>query len=295
VNTSGQKPGKLKPQDVTRRFDRAAVKFDAVDFVHRHAAKGLFERMSPMLVNVERVLDAGAATGSGSRALARRFPRSRVLCLDSSAYMLKRAKKKRSRFARISELRADATRLPLREGSIDLVFANMLLPWIDDLPAFFMEINRVLRKDGLFVFSSLGPDSLGELRQAWSTVDRGEHVNAFIDMHDVGDRILQAGLREPVLDVDYLSVTYRSAGALFEDLTLTGARNSLEGRRKSLTGKNRFGDMKRALAGPAGDKSLVLRLELVFGHAWGSGLRSASGEFRLDVGDIGRRSRRRSD
>jgi malonyl-CoA O-methyltransferase len=191
----------------------------------------------------------------------------------------------------VSELQADAVALPLQPGSIDLVFANMLLPWIDDLGRLFPEINRVLRKDGLFVFSALGPDSLRELRQAWAEVDSGEHVNAFMDMHDVGDALLAGGMREPVLDVDYLTVAYRDADALIRDLTLAGARNSLSERRPTLTGKRRFEDMKRALNSFRRNGSLACRLELVFGHAWGSGADQQPGEFRVDVSRIRRRSR----
>jgi malonyl-CoA O-methyltransferase len=291
MNGEHKKPRGVRVRDVRRRFDRAAAAFDAGDFVHRHAAEGLFERMSPMLVNVKTTLDAGAATGGASRELARRYRGSHVVRLDHSLEMLKQAKKSRSRFSRMSELQADALALPLRPGSVDLVFANMLLPWVDDLGQLFSGINRVLRKDGLFVFSALGPDSLHELRQAWAKVDPGEHVNTFMDMHDVGDRLLKAGMREPVLDVDYLSVTYPNADALIADLTLAGARNSLTERRRTLTGKRRFRDMTRVLNSFCRDGSLACRLELVFGHAWGGGPAQRPGEFRFDAGRIGRRSR----
>jgi malonyl-CoA O-methyltransferase len=247
--------------------------------------------MSPMLVDVTRILDAGAATGAASRELARRYRGSHVISLDHSLEMLKKAKKGRSRFARVSELQANALALPLPPGSIDLVFANMLLPWIDDFGRLFAEINRALRKDGLFVFSALGPDSLRELRQAWAEVDSDEHVNAFMDMHDVGDALIKGGMREPVLDVDYLTVTYRDADALFGDLTLAGARNSLAERRRTLTGKQRFEDMKRALNSFCSNGALACRLELVFGHAWGGGPGQQAGEFRIDANRIGRRSR----
>jgi malonyl-CoA O-methyltransferase len=294
MNRAREKPGKVRPKDVRRRFDRAAATFDAADFVHRHAAMGLYERTSPMLVNVTRILDAGAATGAASRELARRYRGSHVISLDHSLEMLKEAKKGRSRFARMSELQADATALPLQAGGIDLVFANMLLPWIGDIGdvgRLFREVNRVLRKDGLFAFSALGPDSLLELRQAWAEVDSGEHVNAFLDMHDVGDALIKAGMREPVLDVDYLTVTYRDSDALLGDLTLAGARNSLTERRRTLTGKQRFEDMKHALNSFRSDGSLACRLELIFGHAFGGGPGRQPGEFRVDAGRIGRRSR----
>ena len=276
-----------------RRFDSAAAGFAGADFVHRHAAAGLLERLAPMTLDVERILDVGSGTGAGSRALASTWRRSRIVSLDLSMDMLRTARASRSRFARISELQADAAQLPLTDGSVDLVFANMLLPWSSDPAGFFGEVRRVLRKEGLFAFSTLGPDSLRELREAWAEVDADEHVNPFADMHDVGDLVTRSGLRDPVLDVDWLTVTYRSSDALFDDLTAAGARNCLRRRRRTLTGKRRFAGMRAALDRRFGEAGLPLRLELVFGHAWGSGPAPATGErreFLLNVADIGRRA-----
>lgn len=276
---------------VRRRFDRAATRFDGADFVHRHAAAGLLERLEPMLLSPARILDSGSATGSGSRELARRYRKSRVLSLDLSLRMLETAKARRSRFARIRELQADALQLPLADGCVDLVFANMLLPWSDDPARFFAEVRRVLREEGLFAFSTLGPDSLRKVREAWAAVDGGEHVNPFPDMHDVGDAVMRSGLRDPVLDVDDLHVTWPGSDALFRDLTAAGARNSLGRRRRSLTGKRRFSDMRAHLESLSGDASLPLKFEIVFGHAWGSGPALPAGEYRLDVTSIGKRRR----
>ena len=147
--------------------------------------------------------------------------------------------------------------------------ANLLLPWIDDPVDAFREVSRVLRQDGLFVFSTLGPDSMLSLRTAWRTADDGEHVNRFIDMHEVGDALVRAGLRDPVLDVDRLNVTYENQEALFRDLTATGSRNCLAMRRRGLTGRDRFETMRRALNAIPGGEHLSLEFELVYGHCWG--------------------------
>ncbi|HZD52160.1 MAG TPA: methyltransferase domain-containing protein [Woeseiaceae bacterium] len=276
---------------VRRRFDRAAARFDRADFVHRHTAAGLFERLDPMLLAPARILDVGAATGSASRELARRYRKSRVLSLDLSFKMLEAASARRSRFARVRELQADASRIPLLEGCIDMVFANMFLPWSGEPMRFLGEVRRVLRKEGLFAFSTLGPDSLRALRESWEAIDRGEHVNPFPDMHDVGDAVLRAGLRDPVLDVDYLKVTWPHSAALFADITAAGARNSLKRRRRTLTGKHRFARMREHLDGQCRQDGLTMEFEIVYGHAWGSGAAPPAGEYRLGVGDIGRRRR----
>jgi malonyl-CoA O-methyltransferase len=149
----------------------------------------------------------------------------------------------------------------------------------------------VLRKGGLFVFSTLGPESLSELRDAWATVDNDPHVNRFADMHDIGDGLVHAGLRDPVLDTDFLNVSYRDTASLFRDLTLIGGRNSLAGRAKTLTGKGRFRNMDRQLSSRFRGGLLELRLELVYGHAWGSGPRQAPGEYLIEAAQIEKRQR----
>lgn len=283
--------GAIRRKDVQRRFDRAAATIDAADFVQRTTADGLFERLEPMRVEVMQVLDLGCATGKSSERLARHFRRARVTGVDLSLSMLKRSKSKRGFFSHCREVQADANQLPFGNACIDVIFANLLLPWITEPPGLFAEIARVLRVDGLFVFATLGPDSLAELRDAWTAVDAAQHVNRFWDMHDIGDQLVQAGLRDPVLDVDQLAVNYQSVESLFADLTACGARNALSNRSPALTGRARFADFRNRLAGQAADSGLNLSLELVYGHAWGGGPRQAGGEFHLGVEQIGRRRR----
>jgi len=281
----------LNSKDVQRRFDRAASGFDAVDFVHSATRDGLLARLEPMAIEARTIIDLGAATGSASRLLARRFRRARVVAADLSLQMLESARQKQSWYSRNSALQANAEALPFADQSIDIVFANMLLPWVPVPARMFGEIARILRKDGLFLFATLGPDSLSEIRHAWASVDGGEHVNRFPDMHDIGDAAVRAGLRDPVLDVDQLSVTYRDSGTLFQDLTAMGARNCLQHRERSLAAAAGFKAMAAALDELRRDGLLTLNLELIYGHCWGAGQRLADGEYRVAAGRIGRRAR----
>ena len=281
----------LTERDVRRRFDRAAPRFDSVDFVHSVTREGLLNRLLPMTVAARLVVDLGAATGSADRLLARRFRGARVIGVDLSRDMLALAVRKKPWFSKMSYVQARATSLPFADASVDVVFANQLLPWIPDPAPVFAEVSRVLRADGLFLFATLGPDSLGLLRQAWAAVDDKPHVNHFIDMHNIGDAAVRAGLRDPVLDVDHMSVTYESTAALFRDLTAMGARNSLAGRDPSLAGAHRLKAMIQALESVVRDGVLTLDLELVYGHCWGSGQRAGGSEYRVTPGEIGRRGR----
>lgn len=276
-------------RDVRRRFDRAAASFDDADFVHSVTRAGLFARLEPVVVDAQTVVDLGCATGAATRPLARRFRRAHIVSVDAAGAMLARARRKRPWFARHSLVQADAAALPFADRSIDVVFANLLLPWIADPGAVFAEVARVLRADGLFAFATLGPDSLDELRQAWRRVDAGAHVFRFPDMHDVGDAAVRAGLRDPVLDVDRLSVSYENPEQLLRDLTASGARNSLRQRTHSVVAPSRFREMLARLEAMRHRGLLVFDLELVYCHCWGPGQRASHGEVRVDASRLGRR------
>lgn len=276
----------LWPADVRRRFDRAAGSFDSADFAHAAARDGLFARLEGITVEAGNVIDLGCATGAATAPLGKRFKGARVYAVDFSQPMLDRCAARQGWFSRTSAVCADAARLPFPDHSIDVVFSNLLLPWIGDPASVATEVARVLRKEGLFTFSTLGPDSLLALRDAWQSVDDDPHVNPFPDMHDVGDALVRSGLRDPVLDVDRLTIRYDDPGKLLADLTACGARNALRQRRSTLTGKRRFEALRSALGDSTSEAGLRIELELVFGHCWGSGQGPRSGETRIDAGAI---------
>jgi malonyl-CoA O-methyltransferase len=258
----------LNPRDIRRRFDRAAASFDGADFVHAVTRDGLLSRLEPLVIEGGRILDLGSATGSSGRQIRKRFRRAHVVALDLSHPMLVRARAKKAWLAKSSFVQADASKLPFEEGSFDLVVANQLLPWVPQPQELFAELARILKKGGVFAFATLGPDSLQELARA------GLQVNPFPDMHDIGDGLVRAGLSDPVLDIDHLQVSYEDVDCLFADLTRMGGRNTAVTRQPGLTGRKRFGARAGALAASADKGRILLNLELVYGHCWGSGRRN---------------------
>ena len=268
-------PGELSATEVRQRFDNAAGTFDGADYVHRATCDGLLDRLDPVAVAGGLIVDLGSACGSSAASLAKRFRKGRVISVDVSRNMLRQGAARRSFLSRVREVQADAEQLPLAAQSTDLVFANMLLPWLGSLDDCFAEVNRILKKDAVFTFSSLGPDSMRELRYLGDTC-------RFPDMHDVGDALVRAGLRDPVLDVDRLRITWTSLADLFDDLLACGAAAQAPADLESA-------DSEFPTRDEAG--KLAIELELVFGHAWGSGPRPDAGEFRVDPGAIGRRRR----
>jgi malonyl-CoA O-methyltransferase len=281
----------LNVKDILRRFNRAAASFDDTDFVHAATRDGLLARLKPMAMPAKNIVDLGSATGSATRALKKRFRGARVISVDLSRNMLRQGLAKQTWLAKSPAIQAHATALPFADQSVDVVFANLLLPWLDDPAELFAEVARVLRKDGLLMFATLGPDSLLELRRAWQAADNYAHVNRFLDMHDIGDAAVKAGLRDPVLDVDRMSVTYSRPDKLFQDLTSVAGRNCLKGRNPALVSKARFGKVVDALEATMNGGVLTLNLEFVYGHCWGCGLRAPAGDFLIDANRIGHRKR----
>ena len=271
--------------DLDRRLDAAAPRFAEHAFVHTVTREGLLLRLEPMTLHARHVLDLGSATGAATEQLRKRFPKARLHALDRSRSMLEQHRG--SWLRKPSRIQADVRQLPIADNSIDVVFANLLLPFVDDIGPVFTEVARVLTDGGVFAFASLGPDSFAELRRAWAAVDSAPHVAEFNDMHDIGDLLVRAGLRDPVLDIDRLGVSYERPAALFADLTATGARNSLAGRRQGLTGRRHWAKFTGNLFRDS--KPLELDLELVYGHAFGGAPMQARGPIAIDPVSIGRR------
>jgi malonyl-CoA O-methyltransferase len=276
----------LRLRDIQRRFDHAAADFDDADFVHAVTRDGMLKRLEPLLLQPETILDLGSATGATGRRLRQRFKRAHFVSLDLSRAMLGAARKHRRWFSRSTFVQANAGRLPFADAAFDMVVSNQLLPWTPDPQAVFEQVSRVLKKDGVFAFATLGPDSLRELARAWARIDDQAHVNPFPDMHDIGDGLVRAGLRDPVLDVDRLQVTYETPDRLFADLTRAGARNAIAERSRGLVGRGRFQAMTEALASGRADGKIVLDLELVYGHCWGGGPRNDPMNYKVDADRI---------
>jgi len=247
-----------------RRFERAAATVDDADCVAAEAASRLLERLGWFSITPRVVLDLGAGTGRATAALARVFPDARTVALDVSQALVARAAAGSEAIARVV---ADAQRLPCVDASVDIVFANLLLPWVEP-DRVLAECVRVLRPGGLALMTTLGPDTLTELRRAWARVDDFIHVHGFIDLHDIGDLAARAGFVEPVVDVDRLTLAYPSVAALVSDLRAAGVANSAVGRCPGLVGRGRWAAFEAALAASAVASRIAVSVELVFLQAW---------------------------
>ena len=263
------------PQRVAKSFAAAAADYDAVAVLQQQTGDELLSRLDLLKATPSRVLDLGAGTGRQTAMLQQRYPKAEIIALDIAPAMLKQAQKrmqatgwKRLKRQRMHYCNGNAEALPLADNSVDLVYTNLCLQWCDPRRS-FAEIQRVLRPDGALMFTTLGSQTLNELRQAWATVDDYPHVNTFIDMHDVGEAMQYAGLAQPVLDVDRYTLTYETAMDLMRDLKTLGARNVNNARRRGLTGRKALKQVAMGYEPYRKNDVLPATYEVVFGHAFG--------------------------
>jgi malonyl-CoA O-methyltransferase len=282
-----------------RAFDHAAKRYDEAAVVQREVAQRLDERLDLIKLQPSRVLDLGCGTGMVTTKLRTRYPRAEILPLDIAPSMVRMTlAQKRWYQRRWLGVCADAERLPLCDSVAELLVSNLMLQWCGNVDAVFTEALRVLRPGGLLMFATFGPDTLKELRASWAEVDTLSHVNAFVDMHDLGDALLRAGFVDPVMDVEVLTLTYASVDRLMRDLKTLGAHNVTLGRRRGLTGKQRMQAMRVAYERHRKNKVLPATYEVVYGHAWvpitPRAARALSGVATIPVDQL-RGSRRRSE
>ena len=258
---------------VRRAFERAAATYDGHSALQREVGERLLQHLDPIRLAPKRLVDLGCGTGSSFEALRTRYPAADLVGIDIAQAMLLRASARTPAWKRWLGAAAprlvcaDAERLPLAARSAQLVFSNLALQWTD-APRVFAEVARILEPGGLFIFATFGPDTLKELRAAFAAADGHAHVNRFVDMHDLGDALVHAGLAEPVMEMEVLTLEYGSVEEVMRDLKAIGAGNALPGRPRGLSGRRRFEQVSAAYERFRRGEALPATYEVVYGHAW---------------------------
>ena len=269
----------LEKQAVRRSFERAAHTYDDAAVLAREIGDRMLERLDLVRAIPARLLDLGSGTGYCAQKLRIRYPHCDVVELDFARSMLLRARGPRSWWRRgLAALRGDRAwavcgdmeALPFADRTFDMIWSNLALHWLDTPQRVFAECWRVLRPGGAFMFSTLGPDTLKELRSAFATVDRRVHVNRFMDMHDIGDGLLSTGFADPVMDMECITLSYPNVRALLDELKASGARNLNAGRNSALSGKAGFAACMDCYEQLRKDDRLPATFEVVYGQAWKS-------------------------
>ena len=269
--------------EVRRAFGHAAASYDAHAVLQREVCDRLLERLDYMTLQPGRVLDVGSGTGYGLAHLRSRYAEAECCALDIAPAMLSetRARLPQPTWAQralqrltpnpsslIHLMCADMERLPLAPNSMNLVWSSLALQWAHDLEATLKGFHQVLAPGGLLIFATFGPDTLKELRGAFTAIDDAPHVNRFVDLHDIGDMLIHAGFASPVMEMDMLTLTYADLKSLMRDLKGIGAHNAAAARRRGLFGKSAWARLEQAYESQRLEGRLPATFEVVYGHAW---------------------------
>lgn len=274
---------------VRRQFDRRAKMVARDDALAREIGRRLLERLDLIRLAPKRILDIGCGAGASRAALLKKYGVAEWIGVDHSLAMLRLgAHGRRSglarwwRGARTHWLAADAAALPLADGSVDLLFSNLMLHWHPTPHLLFPEWKRVLASNGLLLFSCFGPDTLKELREAVAaTLPQGAPM-PFIDMHDFGDMMVAAGFATPVMDAEHLHLTYATPAALLRDVIAMGG-NPRDDRSGGLVSGRQARALIEALEARRGDDGrIALTFEIAYGHAW-KPVAHAAGEVKIPL------------
>jgi len=257
-----------------RAFSKAATQYDAAAVMQREVCVRMLERLDYIRQKPAAVLDVGSGTGWGTRQLGERYPAAQIIALDIAMGMLQAARGTSSWWSKLfagntkQYVCADMEALPVKASSMDMVWSNLAVQWCNDLPATLAELQRVLKVDGLLMFSTFGPDTLKEIRLAFQGVDGYNHLNRFADMHDIGDMLVVGGFADPVMDMEYITLTYDDVKSVMQDLRSIGAHNATAGRATGMMGKKTWSRVLENYERLRRDGRLPATFEVIYGHAW---------------------------
>ena len=251
-------------------FGRAAAGYAEVAVLQREVESRLLEQLEVLEdTRPLRILDVGSGPGRASGAMKGRWPKSEVIALDLALPMLRQVGKHTRFWRPVKRVCADATQLPIADGSIDLLFSSLCLQWVQDLPSALSEFRRVLRPGGLLLFSTFGPDTLVELREAYLEAgERQPPLSPFAAIQQVGDALMAAGYRNPVVQREAFTLTYADVMTLLRELRAIGAGDARVQRPRGLGGRGRQRAMIAAYETRREDGKLPSTWEVLTAMAW---------------------------
>ncbi len=258
--------------NIKESFNKAAQNYDANAVLQNEIGQRLIDRLDFFTINPQIVLDLGMGTGYTTNKLAQKYSKSQIIGMDIAENMLQVAKNQNlTSSTNILLLQSDINKLPVADNSVDLIFSNFTFQWCENITNLFTECLRILKVGGLIFFSIPGPDTLFELRAAFNKIDpEHQHVNNFIDMHNIGDILVQTKFGHPVMDNEYFTLTYSKINTILKDIKSIGANTKLtDNYRKSLFSKTKYQLLANEYENfKQPDDKLPLTYEVIYGHAF---------------------------
>lgn len=274
---------------IAQRFNKAAKTYDPVAVLQQQVGKSLLTRLRGIRCQPQTILDLGCGTGYFESFLKELYPTAKIIGLDKSDGMLAQAQLKEAEYQLkdIHWVNGCAEDLPFSDHSFELVYSNLMLHWSNNFVKCLKEIHRILKPEGLLLFSMVGPDTLQELRYCWKTIDEQPHVHQFVDMHDLGDNLLQTSFAYPVMDIEYFTLLYSEALDLMKELKKLGVQNIAQNRQRGLTSKGALKKLIRTYESFRSEEGkLPATWEIIYGHAWSIEKQCGIDEIKIPLNSI---------
>ncbi|MGV7222064.1 MAG: malonyl-ACP O-methyltransferase BioC [Nitrospinales bacterium] len=269
----------ITPQSMTEQFDKrrisqhfsiSAPNYDSASVVQRGAADELLSMAKGLALPPKRIIDIGCGTGYASRKLKNIFPDSYIISLDLAEGMLHQAKKCFDVGQSFNGVRGDVEFLPFKNNSTDLIFTNATLQLCNQIEQTMDGMQRVLKSGGTFLGTTFGPATLKQIYRAWEVVDPGNIAEHRFNFHPTTywDSIFSAGDWEShSLEVKTQTQYYPTAMEALNSIRMAGVKNSLNARKKSLTGRKIFFKFVDDLENQRESKGIPLTYEIIFFQA----------------------------
>ncbi|MDF1796438.1 MAG: methyltransferase domain-containing protein [Coxiellaceae bacterium] len=263
----------MKYKLIQQRANRFAADYEKVHFLQQEMAKRLLQRLQYVRLQPDVIVDLGCATGWLSTELKQQYPDSRIIALDFAEQRLVNAKP-----YPCDPLVSDMHAIALQADSVDCIVANDSLHWAMEPAMVIQECMRILKPGGLLMFTTIGPDTLQELRLACHQSGLGERVMPFMDMHDIGDLLMHNGFSDPVMDREELQLQYRSIKTLCRDVHRLAVSQVADQVSTGLVTPRQWSSLIESY--PTDHPEIYpCTIELLQGHAWKS---EAVAGYRMD-------------
>ncbi|HWS39796.1 MAG TPA: malonyl-ACP O-methyltransferase BioC [Arenimonas sp.] len=230
----------FQQQHIKQHFSRAAGSYLAAAALQKEVEARLLEQADFLQHTPTRILDLGSGPGRASGLLKKKWPKAEVIAVDIALPMLHKVPEHTRFWRPVKRVCANAMQLPFHDNSFDFVFSNLCLQWADPLPLALQEIRRVMRPEAMLLFSTFGPETLVELREAYIAIGETPAISPFAAMQQIGDSLQGSGFYNNVLDRENFSMSYADLRALMKELHAIGATDARADRKRGLMGKNRW-------------------------------------------------------
>ena len=270
-----------------QRQIRRLSQLPEVPWLHQEVARRLAAKLAPIRLQPQSWIDWSAFLGAGADLVQAQYPEAQRWVVEPTGELAQRSQDQLAQLATrdwrklwrrevpVAHLEPVSAEAPWRVGEdggegdgVQMLWANMTLHGSADLPRLMRRWYQHLAVGGFLMCSGLGPDTARELRDVYAALAWRLPTVDFIDMHDLGDELVQAGFADPVMDMEKLTLTWATPEALLAELRTWGgnvAQGRFTGLRTPRWRARLLDALRERLMRP--DGRLGLTIELVYGHA----------------------------